>query len=130
MGHSGRCLRPAGHRLTAIRVKEAEEAGYEFAILEEDLADRGFSYVALGYYNRLRVDAREGNFAVGDVDGNEFGDELLSDGARRQALLAIRLGLLPHLLKGEAGFIVLDDALVTFDDEGRKERAVLLMGGL
>lgn len=60
----------------------------------------------------------------------EYPENKLSDGARKQLLFALRVSFLQRVLGEEKAFLVLDDPFLTFDDEGRKERAVRWLADL
>nr|BCX00884.1 MAG: hypothetical protein KatS3mg041_0930 [Bacteroidota bacterium] len=79
-------------------------------------------------YRDLRYDPRSRAFVAIREDGLAISEFQLSDGARKQLLLALRIAFLEQLLRGEAAFLVLDDPFITYDDEGRKERAVRWLG--
>jgi uncharacterized protein YhaN len=53
----------------------------------------------------------------------------LSTGTQEQVLLAIRLGLLSHVLKGRKSFLILDDAF-QHSDWDRRENLIDILAGL
>lgn len=63
---------------------------------------------------------------IKDADGKELPAEYLSAGTARGLLLALRLAVAGYLLKGRAGFLVMDDPLVDLDPHRKKEAAAAL----
>jgi len=66
------------------------------------------------------------DFAISGNSETPMPVELLSSGTYDSVALALRLAILENILKGDKGFLVLDDCLVDMDPE-RKERAVELI---
>lgn len=118
----------------AIRAVTELQASYhdtfDRVLTEGNNAASGILQSLTGRYTSVVLDRESKLFSVVEEDGTEFSESQLSDGARKQLLMAVRLALLRRLLGDEAGFLVLDDAFITFDDEGRKERAVTMLKGL
>lgn len=83
-----------------------------------------------GRYDHIRFDAEQQTFVAMQEDGMEYPENKLSDGARKQLLFALRVSFLQRVLGEEKAFLVLDDPFITFDDEGRKERAVRWLADL
>ena len=76
-----------------------------------------------GAYDRVGFD-REFNFTAARENGAERGAEYLSTGTTGQLYLAVRLAIcLLALPEGESCPIILDDALLGFDD--KRARAAL-----
>ncbi|MCS7081825.1 MAG: hypothetical protein N2561_01335 [Bacteroidetes bacterium] len=79
-------------------------------------------------YVDVRYEPDAERFVALRADGLAVPEAQLSDGARKQLLFALRVAFLRQLLKQEPAFLILDDPFITYDDEGRKERAVRWLG--
>jgi uncharacterized protein YhaN len=89
-----------------------------------------FPRLTLGAYKGLRVGREQPVLLCVRNDGTEVDVEGLSDGARRQLYLALRLASLEHWLeRNEPLPLVLDDVLVHFD-EARACAALEVLGEL
>jgi len=77
-----------------------------------------------GRYHDIRLDPERQTFIAVQEDGTEYPEDKLSDGACKQLLFALRVSFLQRVLEGETAFLILDDPFITFDDEGRKEKAI------
>ena len=102
--------------LAAVWVEKAVEAAkgdLEAALLEPLSQAAEIFYAITGRYNCIDY-SRQGNdvsFRVSGL-GTAYSEDLLSDGARAQLLMALRLALLERALGAEPGFLVLDDPLL------------------
>ena len=96
-------------------------------------AGEQFAALTLGRYAKLAVDydTQDRPILKGvRSDGNEVGVDGMSDGARDQLYLALRLAVLEQFLsKGEKLPVIADDLLVHFDDE-RSSAALAALGEL
>jgi uncharacterized protein YhaN len=113
--------------LAAIWVQRAVEAareGFEETLLEP-LSRAGdiFHYIT-GLYDTLDYTRQKGDvtFTV-SRQGTTYSEDLLSDGAKAQLLLSLRLALLERILGEEPGFLVLDDPLLN-SSKARKQKAI------
>lgn len=109
------------------QVVESAKEGFE-EILLEPLARGGEIYHQItGRYDTLNYARQEGDikFSVSER-GTTYSEDLLSDGARAQLLIALRLALLERILGEEPGFLVLDDPLLN-SSETRKRNAIKLL---
>ncbi len=113
--------------LAALWVEKAVEAAkgdLEAALLEPLSRAAQIFHAITGRYDSIDY-AREGkdvSFTVSG-QGTTYSEDLLSDGARAQLLLALRLALLERALGSEPGFLVLDDPLLN-SSSTRKKRAI------
>jgi uncharacterized protein YhaN len=113
--------------LAAIWVQQAAGAareGFE-DILLEPLARAGEIFHRItGRYDTISYARQEGDiiFSVGER-GTAYNEYLLSDGARAQLLIALRLALLERIMGEEPGFLVLDDPLLS-SSSARKRNAI------
>lgn len=121
----------AGRTLAALwaqKVIAAVQEDLEGAILDP-LNRTGEIFARItGRYDQIsytRQDTGDGVFRVAD-GGVEYCEDVLSDGARTQFLLALRLALLEKFLNGAPGFLVLDDPLLNSSDS-RKRRAIQVL---
>jgi DNA repair exonuclease SbcCD ATPase subunit len=102
--------------LAAVWVEKAVEAAkgdLEAALLEPLSQAAEIFYAITGRYNCIDY-SRQGkdvSFRVSGL-GTAYSEDLLSDGARAQLLMALRLALLERALGAEPGFLVLDDPLL------------------
>ena len=81
-------------------------------------------------YKSISYSRQEGGDCIFSVrgDGEEYSEDLLSDGTKAQLLLSLRLALLEKYLHGEKGFLILDDPLLSFS-ESRKRRSIEVING-
>ena len=113
--------------LAAVWVEKAVEAAkgdLEAALLEPLSRAAEIFYAITGRYDSIdysRV-GKDVSFTV-SCRGTAYSEDLLSDGARAQLLLALRLALLERALGREPGFLVLDDPLLN-SSISRKRKAI------
>ncbi|HBG21668.1 MAG: hypothetical protein PHV50_08845 [Syntrophaceticus sp.] len=116
--------------LAAIWVQKAVEdarEGFEETLLEPlSRAGEIFHYIT-GRYDTLDYTRQEGDvtFTVSQ-QGTTYSEDLLSDGAKAQLLLSLRLALLERILGEEPGFLVLDDPLLN-SSKTRKKKAIQVL---
>lgn len=113
--------------LAALWVQKAAEAakeGFEEALLEPLSRAGEIFHSITGRYNTINYVRQGGDlsFTV-SRQGTTYSEDLLSDGARAQLLIALRLALLERILGEEPGFLVLDDPLLN-SSQTRKQKAV------
>jgi DNA repair exonuclease SbcCD ATPase subunit len=116
--------------LAAIWVQQVVEAAKEGVeeILLEPLARAGeIFYQITGRYDTLNYARQDGDikFSVSEQE-TTYSEDLLSDGARAQLLISLRLALLETILGEEPGFLVLDDPLLS-SSETRKRNAIKVL---
>lgn len=106
------------------QVLEQAREGVEDALTEPLTRAAELFREISGRYREISWDRVDGE-VVFSVTGDKgtFGEEVLSDGARSQFLLSLRLALLEQSLGNERGFLVLDDPLLNSSSD-RKQRAV------
>jgi len=106
-----------------------EKTGNENEIIQQTFSSTGISSILekiTSKYNSVFFE--ENNLTV--TDGIQFFPlSELSTGTQEQVLLAIRLGLLNHVLKGRKSFLILDDAF-QHSDWDRRENLVDILAGL
>ncbi|MDD4783718.1 MAG: hypothetical protein PHX16_08865 [Syntrophaceticus sp.] len=85
-----------------------------------------FHYIT-GRYDTLDYTRQDGDviFTVSQ-QGTTYSEDLLSDGAKAQLLLSLRLALLERILGEEPGFLVLDDPLLN-SSKTRKQKAIQVL---
>lgn len=116
--------------LAAIWVQKAVEAareGFEETLLEPlSRAGEIFHHIT-GCYDTLNYTRQDGDvtFTVSQ-QGTTYSEDLLSDGAKAQLLLSLRLALLERILGEEPGFLVLDDPLLN-SSKTRKQKAIQVL---
>lgn len=113
--------------LAALWVQKAAEAAkedFEVTLLEPLSRASEIFHSITGRYDAINYVRQGGelSFTVSQ-QGTTYSEELLSDGAKAQLLLSLRLALLEQILGGEAGFLVLDDPLLN-SSQTRKQKAV------
>ena len=111
----------------SLAISVLDEANAElqqrFSPIVGSLAGKLMSAMTGGAYDRVGFD-REFNFTAARENGAERGVEYLSTGTTGQLYLAVRLAIcLLALPEGESCPIILDDALLGFDD--KRARAAL-----
>jgi len=81
-----------------------------------------------GSYLRITADGDEAYLRVHDADGAAWRPERLSRGTREQVFLALRLALVADLERSGVKLpIIMDDALVNFDDTRARAAARVLV---
>ncbi|MEE9474364.1 MAG: AAA family ATPase, partial [Candidatus Hydrothermarchaeaceae archaeon] len=98
----------------------------EFREQETERIKKGLSQLTLvdplftitGRYNR--IDLEDDDLILSDRDDHSFALANMSTGAREQVFLALRLGFASISMKGEAAFLILDDAFQHSDWHRRK----------
>lgn len=80
-----------------------------------------FREITAGLYESVSFDGERGMITVQRRDGANLIAEKLSGGAYDQLYLSIRLALAEKLLKGEPGFLIMDDPFIK-SDTGRLHR--------
>lgn len=113
--------------LAAIWVQQVVEfakEGFEEILLEPLTRAGEIFYQITGRYDTLNYARQDGDviFSVSER-GTTYSEDLLSDGARAQLLISLRLALLETILGEEPGFLVLDDPLLN-SSETRKRNAI------
>ena len=106
------------------KVVEAAKGDFEAALLEPLSRAAEIFYAITGHYDSIdytRV-GKDVSFRVSG-QGTTYSEELLSDGARAQLLIALRLALLERALGPEPGLLVLDDPLLN-SSLSRKRKAI------
>ena len=82
-----------------------------------------------GRYRQITAVADDAVLMIEDVDGVEWLPERLSRGTREQVFLALRLALVADLERAGIRLpLIMDDALVNFDDERARYAAQTLVG--
>ena len=82
-----------------------------------------------GRYRQITAVADDAVLMIEDVDGVEWLPERLSRGTREQVFLALRLALVADLERAGIRLpLIMDDALVNFDDERARFAAQTLVG--
>jgi len=124
-------LRYARLRLSAV-VLEREVERYreqnQGPVLKR--ASALFPLLTLGYYRGLRVGVEERQIVALRENGKEVPVAGLSEGARYQLYLALRVATLERYLERNPPLpMILDDILIHFDDE-RAAAALSVLGGL
>ena len=116
--------------LAAIWVQQVVEAakdGFEEILLEPLSRAGEIFHQITGRYDTLEYTRQEGDvtFSVSYEDA-AYSEALLSDGARAQLMIALRLALLERILGEEPGFLVLDDPLLN-SSSTRKRNAIKIL---
>lgn len=86
--------------------------------------ESNFAYLTDNKYAEVKLSKDYSMFVNDNI--NLFQGSYLSNGAMDQLYLALRLALIELLFKNEKYPIILDDALIQYDDN-RRERAILLI---
>ena len=119
-----KAIRESVAALWVEKAIEAAKGDLETALLEPLSRAAELFHAITGRYDSIDY-SREGkdvSFTV-SCRGTTYSEDLLSDGARAQLLLAFRLALLERALGREPGFLVLDDPLLN-SSSTRKKRAI------
>jgi|GEM_PF-1680982 len=98
-------------------VRAAEEQKLASLFGPESTASDTFRSITGGRYEAVTYDADDRTLAVHRADGRRSTPRALSRGASDQLYLAARIGLAEELLRGEPGFLLLDDPLLPADRE-------------
>ena len=91
-------------------------------------ASRWLSRLTDGRYPSITTAIDEAKLEVHDADGTIWNPERLSRGTREQVFLALRLALIRDLGRHDVSLpVVMDDALVNFDDARARSAARVLV---
>ena len=91
-------------------------------------ASRWLARLTEGRYPSITTAIDEARLEVHDVDGEIWNPERLSRGTREQVFLALRLALIRDLGRHDVSLpVVMDDALVNFDDARARSAARVLV---
>jgi energy-coupling factor transporter ATP-binding protein EcfA2 len=102
--------------------REQESERIEAALKSQALSHP--LWVTTGRYNAVRQNDEGELVLLGEHD--ECPLSMASTGTREQAFLGLRMGFASHLMKGETGFLILDDAFQHSDWE-RRENCVRML---
>jgi len=86
------------------------------------------SAITGGRYARVDYDAGRNQVYLTTADGGRVPADFLSGGAYDQLYLSIRMTIATRLLKGEKGFLILDDPFVKADPERLESMMGMLRG--
>lgn len=93
----------------------------EILRIKEGLKNKALTdplFTITGRYNGVTLD--NGKLILSDLNDESFDLADMSTGAREQVFLALRLGFTSISMKGETGFLILDDAFQHSDWDRRK----------
>ena len=122
--HRRRLLAEAATLLEETRGKFARE--HQPAVLRE--ASRWLVRLTGGHYTRITTSIHEARLEVHDGAGHLWNPDRLSRGTREQVFLALRLALVQDLERHGVHLpLVMDDALVNFDDSRAQAAAEVLL---
>lgn len=121
---SNEILEAARERIAGAWVAEqirTLQADHRRALLEPMKAAGDIVGAITQRYRTLKYDS--GNFVAVTYDGVSYPEDKLSTGTRAQLLFAVRFALLEQLLHPRSGFMILDEAFLTYDYP-RRRRAI------
>jgi hypothetical protein len=122
--HRRRTLETAREMLDSTRAAFARD--HQPAVLRE--ASRWLVRLTEGHYTRITTSIHEARLEVHDTHDLSWNPDRLSRGTREQVFLALRLALVRDLERHGVHLpIVIDDALVNFDDSRARAAAEVLM---
>ena len=122
--HRRRTLETARDMLESTRAVFARD--HQPAVLRE--ASRWLVRLTEGHYTRITTSIHEARLEVHDTHDLCWNPDRLSRGTREQVFLALRLALVRDLERHGVHLpIVIDDALVNFDDSRARAAAEVLM---
>lgn len=122
--HRRRTLETARDMLESTRAAFARD--HQPAVLRE--ASRWLVRLTEGHYTRITTSIHEARLEVHDTHDLSWNPDRLSRGTREQVFLALRLALVRDLERHGVHLpIVIDDALVNFDDSRARAAAEVLM---
>ncbi len=122
--HRRRMLETARAMLDSTRAAFARD--HQPAVLRE--ASRWLVRLTQGHYTKITTSIHEARLEVHDADEMLWNPDRLSRGTREQVFLALRLALVRDLERHGVHLpIVIDDALVNFDDSRARSAAEVLM---
>jgi len=122
--HRRRLLEKAAFLLEETRASFARD--HQPAVLRE--ASRWLTRLTEGHYTSITTSIHEARLEVHDSDGLPWSPDRLSRGTREQVFLALRLALVRDLERhGVRLPVVIDDALVNFDDARARAAARVLV---
>jgi recombinational DNA repair ATPase RecF len=102
-------------RLLLEETRAAVARDHQPPVLRE--ASRWLARLTEGRYTQITTAIDEARLEVHENDGNVWNPERLSRGTREQVFLALRLALIRDLNRHDVSLpVVMDDALVNFDD--------------
>ncbi|MFM7250944.1 MAG: AAA family ATPase [Planctomycetaceae bacterium] len=106
--------------------REAFARDHQPAVLRE--ASRWLDRLTEGHYDRITTSIHEARLEIHDRTGMVWNPDRLSRGTREQAFLALRLALVRDLERHGVHLpVVIDDALVNFDDARARAAARALV---
>jgi len=107
-----------------------EEEGNRISDLlsKESIAPRVFSEITEGRYTSIEYRPEDQQILAVHKDGTKFRVDQLSRGARDQLYFAIRMALGEKLLKGKAGFFILDDPFLASDLKRTSTQSRIMKG--
>lgn len=108
-----------------IQVTEEEKVKVLFK--KGDLASSFFSNITNGKYIEITYEPSSGELFVLNKKGEKESAYLLSSGTFDQLYLATRLSLADLILKGEPGFLILDDPFLTSDSKRLSNQLKILL---
>jgi uncharacterized protein YhaN len=113
-------------RLLLEETRAAVARDHQPPVLRE--ASRWLARLTDGRYPSITTAIDEARLEVHDADGAIWNPERLSRGTREQVFLALRLALIRDLGRHDVSLpIVMDDALVNFDDSRARSAARVLV---
>jgi uncharacterized protein YhaN len=122
--HRRRTLETAREMLESTRAAFARD--HQPAVLRE--ASRWLVRLTQGHYTRITTSIHEARLEVHDTHDLSWSPDRLSRGTREQVFLALRLALVRDLERHGVHLpVVIDDALVNFDDSRARAAAEVLM---
>ena len=122
--HRRRLLEKAAFLLEETRAAFARD--HQPAVLRE--ASRWLARLTEGHYVSVTTSIDEARLEVHDAEGSPWSPDRLSRGTREQVFLALRLALVRDLERHGVHLpVVIDDALVNFDDARALAAARVLM---
>jgi exonuclease SbcC len=113
-----------GEALLRVRAKTEELLAAQDRAVYDSYQARFLSYLARMTDSRFRTVAMQQELPSSFVteEGTELSYQILSQGTKDTASLALRLAMAEHFLDGSTGFLLLDDPLVEMDPK-RQELA-------
>lgn len=122
--HRRRTLEGAREMLESTRAAFARD--HQPAVLRE--ASRWLVRLTEGHYTRITTSIHEARLEIHDTHDLTWSPDRLSRGTREQVFLALRLALVRDLERHGVHLpVVIDDALVNFDDSRARAAAEVLM---
>jgi len=122
--HRRRLLEKAAFLLEQTRAAFARD--HQPAVLRE--ASRWLARLTEGHYTTITTSIHEARLEVHDGEGTAWSPDRLSRGTREQVFLALRLALVRDLERHGVHLpVVIDDALVNFDDSRAMAAARVLV---